>query len=45
MGFIPQIPIQKIGKFYVGKIMAASNGNAHPERTKEALAFVLDKTN
>ena len=34
----------KIDKFYVGKIMAASNGNAHPERMKEALAFVLNKT-
>jgi aspartyl-tRNA(Asn)/glutamyl-tRNA(Gln) amidotransferase subunit B len=33
----------KIDKFYVGKIMAASNGNAHPERMKEALAFVLNK--
>ena len=33
----------KINKFYVGKVMAASNGNAHPERMKEALAFVLDK--
>jgi aspartyl-tRNA(Asn)/glutamyl-tRNA(Gln) amidotransferase subunit B len=35
----------KINKFYVGKVMAASNGNAHPERMKEALAFVLDKAN
>lgn len=35
----------KIDKFYVGKIMAASNGNAHPERMKEALAFVLSKAN
>jgi aspartyl-tRNA(Asn)/glutamyl-tRNA(Gln) amidotransferase subunit B len=34
----------KINKFYVGKVMAASNGNAHPERMKEALAFVLDGT-
>ena len=33
----------KINKFYVGKVMAASNGNAHPERMKESLAFVLDK--
>ena len=35
----------KIDKFYVGKVMAASNGNAHPERMKEALAFVLSKAN
>jgi aspartyl-tRNA(Asn)/glutamyl-tRNA(Gln) amidotransferase subunit B len=34
----------KIDKFYVGKVMAASNGNAHPERMKEALAFVLNKS-
>ena len=31
----------KIEKFFVGKIMAASKGNAHPELMKEALATVL----
>jgi len=35
----------KIEKFFVGKIMAASKGNAHPERMKEALACVLEKVN
>ncbi|KAL7533404.1 hypothetical protein ACHAXR_005205 [Thalassiosira sp. AJA248-18] len=35
--------IWKIEKFFVGKIMAASKGNAHPERMKEALACVLEK--
>ena len=35
--------IWKIEKFWVGKIMAASKGNAHPERMKEALACVLEK--
>ncbi|EED92169.1 glutamyl-trna amidotransferase, partial [Thalassiosira pseudonana CCMP1335] len=29
--------IWKIEKFFVGKIMGASQGNAHPERMKEAL--------
>ena len=33
----------KIEKFFVGKIMAQSNGNAHPEKMKEALAIVLKK--
>ena len=31
----------KIEKFFVGKVMAQSNGNAHPEKMKEALASVL----
>ena len=31
----------KIEKFFVGKIMANSGGNAHPEKMKEALALVL----
>lgn len=33
----------KIEKFFVGKIMGQSNGNAHPEKMKEALAVVLEK--
>ena len=33
----------KIEKFFVGKVMAQSNGNAHPEKMKEALASVLEK--
>ena len=33
----------KIEKFFVGKIMAKSNGNAHPEKMKDALASVLEK--
>ncbi len=33
----------KIEKFFVGKVMAQSNGNAHPEKMKEALAGVLEK--
>ena len=35
--------IWKIEKFFVGKIMGASKGNAHPERMKEALSIVLSK--
>ena len=35
----------KIEKFFVGKIMAASKGNAHPEKLKEALMCVLEKIN
>ncbi len=33
----------KIEKYFVGKIMAASKGNAHPELMKEALSTVLKK--
>ncbi|KAL7462287.1 hypothetical protein ACHAXS_002674 [Conticribra weissflogii] len=33
----------KIEKFLIGKVMAASNGNAHPERLKEALSSVLQQ--
>lgn len=33
----------KIEKFFVGKIMAQSEGNAHPEKMKQALACVLEK--
>ena len=33
--------IWKIEKFYIGKIMAASKGNAHPELLKEALNTAL----
>ncbi|KAL3765741.1 hypothetical protein ACHAWU_009709 [Discostella pseudostelligera] len=33
----------KIEKYFVGKIMAASKGNAHPELMKEALSTVLEK--
>jgi len=33
----------KIEKFFVGKIMAQSEGNAHPEKMKKALACVLEK--
>jgi len=35
--------VWKIEKFFVGKIMGASKGNAHPERMKEALSVVLSK--
>jgi aspartyl-tRNA(Asn)/glutamyl-tRNA(Gln) amidotransferase subunit B len=35
--------IWKIEKFFVGKIMAQSDGNAHPEKMKKALACVLEK--
>jgi Asp-tRNA(Asn)/Glu-tRNA(Gln) amidotransferase B subunit len=31
----------KIEKYFSGKIMAASRGNAHPELMKEALSVVL----
>lgn len=37
--------VWKIEKFFMGKIMAASKGNAHPELTKEALARVMEKLN
>ena len=33
--------VWKIEKFFVGKIMGQSSGNAHPEKMKEALALVL----
>jgi aspartyl-tRNA(Asn)/glutamyl-tRNA(Gln) amidotransferase subunit B len=33
----------KIEKYFTGKVMAQSNGNAHPEKMKEALASVLKK--
>lgn len=33
----------KIEKFFVGKIMGNSGGNAHPEKMKEALALVLKR--
>jgi len=33
----------KIEKFFIGKVMAQSNGNAHPEKMKEALTSVLEK--
>eukprot|EP00956_Cyclotella_meneghiniana_P014432 scaffold21566_cov73-Cyclotella_meneghiniana.AAC.13 len=33
----------KIEKFFFGKIMANSGGNAHPEKMKEALALVLKR--
>jgi len=35
--------VWKIEKFFVGKIMGASKGNAHPERMKEALSIILSK--
>jgi len=35
--------VWKIEKFFVGKIMGASKGNAHPERMNEALSIVLSK--
>ncbi|KAL9189398.1 hypothetical protein ACHAXT_009073 [Thalassiosira profunda] len=35
--------VWKIEKFYAGKVMAASKGNAHPEKMKEALARVLER--
>lgn len=35
--------IWKIEKFFVGKIMGASQGNVHPERMKEALGIVLSR--
>jgi aspartyl-tRNA(Asn)/glutamyl-tRNA(Gln) amidotransferase subunit B len=35
--------VWKIEKFFVGKIMAQSGGNAHPEKMKEALSLVLEK--
>ncbi|KAI2499734.1 GatB/GatE catalytic domain [Fragilaria crotonensis] len=34
---------QRIKKFFVGKIMAASRGNAHPELLQDALDEVLDE--
>lgn len=34
---------QRIKKFFVGKIMAASRGNAHPELLQDALGEVLDE--
>jgi aspartyl-tRNA(Asn)/glutamyl-tRNA(Gln) amidotransferase subunit B len=33
----------KLEKFFVGKIMGQSNGNAHPEKMKEALKLVLEQ--
>ena len=33
--------IWKIEKYFIGKVMSASKGNAHPERMKEALDIVL----
>jgi aspartyl-tRNA(Asn)/glutamyl-tRNA(Gln) amidotransferase subunit B len=33
----------KINKFFLGKVMAASQGNAHPERLREILTEVLDE--
>jgi len=33
----------KIEKFLIGKVMVASNGNAHPECMKEALSSVLQQ--
>ena len=33
--------IWKIEKYFIGKVMSASKGNAHPERMKEALNTVL----
>ena len=35
--------IWKIEKFFVGKVMAQSNGNAHPEKMRKALSCVLEK--
>lgn len=35
--------IQKMRKFYIGKIMTASQGNAHPELLKDALNHALDE--
>ena len=35
--------IWKIEKFFVGKIMGQSGGNAHPEKLKDALAIVLKR--
>ena len=35
--------VWKIEKFFVGKIMGVSKGNAHPERMKEALSIVLSQ--
>ena len=35
--------VWKIEKFFVGKIMGQSDGNAHPEKMKEALAIVLER--
>lgn len=37
--------IWKIEKFFIGKIMAASKGNAHPELLKEALKTALGAEN
>ena len=34
--------VWKLEKFFVGRVMAASRGNAHPELLKEALAKVLE---
>jgi len=34
---------RKIEKFFVGKVMAHSNVNAHPEKLKQALACVLSR--
>jgi aspartyl-tRNA(Asn)/glutamyl-tRNA(Gln) amidotransferase subunit B len=34
---------QRIKKFFVGKVMAASRGNAHPELLQDALNEILDE--
>lgn len=35
--------VWKIEKYFAGKVMAASKGNAHPERMREALTGVLER--
>jgi aspartyl-tRNA(Asn)/glutamyl-tRNA(Gln) amidotransferase subunit B len=35
--------VSKVKKFLVGKAMASSQGNAHPERLHEALDYVLEE--
>lgn len=35
--------VQKMGKFFLGKVMAASRGNAHPGLAAEVLEQVLDE--
>ena len=35
--------ISKITKFFIGKVMSASKGNAHPELLQDALEDVLNE--
>ena len=35
--------VQKMSKFFLGKVMAASRGNAHPGLAAEALEEVLNE--